>query len=391
MDNEISNINPAYLGNLKRAGELLSIKNKKLIRLQDNEMRIALNTLYAKYPSIDPNQIHADLNTLITPIQKMAEFEPEPIIKEEVSITIPVYKKPTRSDMAILLVYYNACEYKKLAQNLTLTYQTLVRSQIPVFLVEHCFKDQVPLFPENGTTIFNTKSDSYMFYKENLINWLMPKVPEQYTKFYMMDADLLFEKDTWYDDISILLDTHDIIQPFQDVIRLDSDLKTINNRGISSVYNYINNIEGFGRPGFVWAARRDFIQPNGLFDLCIIGSGDCFLSTIVVGYDRTDIECRKSMPWISPLYDKYCKLFSNIRATYYSQTIYHLWHGSNVNRRHDNRYTTIQSTITKYNIQTKDEMFELNSYGLYEYKSEYRDEFNEILLNYFKGRNEDGI
>lgn len=382
-----------YLSAIKRAGERLCIKNKKLIAIHDNEMRIAINTLRANNPSIDPKEIQTDLNAIITPINQMTEVIPKvnSTIKEKVQITIPLYKKPTRSDMAVLLVYFNACEYKKLAQNCTLIYQTLVRSHIPVFLVEHCFKDQVPLFPENGTTIFNTRSESYMFYKENLINWLIPKIPEQYTKFCMMDADLLFEKDTWYDDVSTLLDTHDILQPFQEAIYLDSDLKSINMKSISISYKYTYNINVNGHCGFTWAARRNFFQPIGFFDLDVFCNADILFawSLFKLNDKMKDAKLLRIIKCNIPDYNEYCLKFNNPRTTCYPQTIYHLWHGSKSNRHYGNRYTEIHN-ITK-DIQSKDELFEINSYGVYEYNIKYRDELNTVILNYFKRRNEDGI
>jgi hypothetical protein len=357
-------------------------------------MRIAINTLRAKYPSIDPKQIDKDLNALITPIKQITEVKPEvktePIIKEQVEITIPVYAKPIRKDMAVLLVYFNACEYKKLAQNCSLIYQTLVRSQIPVFLVEHCFKDQVPLFSENGTTIFNTRSDSYMFYKENLINWLMPKVPEQYTKFYIMDCDLLFENNTWYDDVSIMLDTHNILQPFKEAIWLESDLKGIMFKSNSSAYNFINNLKPIpdGHPGFAWAFTRNYFQPLGFFDLNVFHSGDSLFALSlfkikISNFFYINILCNISY------FNEYCSKFNEPRITCYPQTIYHLWHGSKSDRHYGNRYTEIHN-ITK-DIQNKDELIEINSYGVYEYNIKYRDQLNAVILNYFKRRNEDGI
>jgi hypothetical protein len=366
---------------LDRHNELNAYKQKLIMDTQiipvnqemrpvNQEMRPINPNRYNKYPLTDP--------------------------KESVEITIPLYAKPTRTDMAVILVYFNACEYKKLAQNLLLTYQTLVRADIPVFLVEHCFKDQVPLFKENGTTIFNTKSDSYMFYKENLINWIMPKIPEQYTKFYIMDCDLLFENESWYDDVSALLDTHDVVQPFKEAIWLDSDLKTIDLKRDSFAYihsiNHIPNLSNH-HPGFAWAARRDFIQPIGIFDLNILGAGDTIFCRSCLQIDSNNIEnlWMKYANWCIPYYEDYYLNFKNVRTTYYSQNIYHLWHGSSINRAYNTRYQDFNIICSKYGIQTKDALFELNSYSLYEYNSEYREEFNNILLKYFKSRKEDGI
>ena len=315
---------------------------------------------------------------------------------EQVSLTIPaVYPKPLKSDMAVLLVYFNACSYSNLERNLKLTYQSLINSEIPVFLVEHLFKDQDPLFPENGTTVFNTRSDSYMFYKENLLNWLMPKIPAQYTKFYMMDCDLIFDNARWYDDVSALLDTNDIVQPFQEAIWLRSDLKTIDLKRASIIF--VNNLKeninlSLHHPGFAWAFRREFIEPIGIFDLNILGSGDSILGTCIIQNMSLDTIFIKYLYLLKPYYDTYYTLFLNAKYTYYSQNVYHLWHGNQTNRwNNKNRYELFQTASTNNNITIKDELFELNSYGLYEYKAAIREEFNTILLDYFMSRDEDGI
>jgi hypothetical protein len=256
---------------------------------QAKKKQEVLQTLFTKYPGLDQGEIERCLDSAINEyeiIERDSNAQVYNSIDEYTEITIPVYATPlaSKKDMAVLLVYFNACSYKKLAQNLCLVYQTLTRAGIPVYLVEHCFGDQVPLFPENGTTIFNTRSDSYMFYKENLLNWLMPKVPAQYTKFFMMDCDLFFEKPTWYNDVSLLLDTHDVVQPFQYAVWLDSDLKGIILKKGGIVYG--NTLEeptlGKHHAGFAWAFRRDFIEPKGIYDLNILGSGDTILCSTVL-------------------------------------------------------------------------------------------------------------
>jgi hypothetical protein len=363
-----------------------------------------LQKLIKKYPSLEEALIRTHLDAAIT------EYETDEINKtvgvvvdvpftlpkpEMATITIPVYATPTRQDMAVLLVYFNACSYKKLAQNLLLTYQTLVRAGIPVYLVEHCFPGQVPLMPANGTTIFNTKSESHMFYKENLLNWLMRKIPQQYTKFYTMDSDLIFDKETWYDDVSVLLDTHDVVQPFHTAFWLGSDLKSINfkREGVVSAKGKGLTLTFLEHhPGFTWAFKRDFIEPKGIFDLNLMGSGDCVIASCVL---QTDINNRTwlktSGDWILEKYDEYFKLFEENKATFYQQTVYHLWHGSRDNRGYNQRDIDFEKGCLKHAITKFDELLILNDDGLYEYHPLVRDTMDTITLKYFQSRHEDGI
>jgi hypothetical protein len=362
-----------------------------------------LQRLTKKYPLLEDAFILAHLNAAITEyevdeINMIANLESQ---SQSISnlgtaaITIPVYATPTRQDMAVLLVYFNACSYKKLAQNLLLTYHTLVRAGIPVFLVQHCFPGQVPLMPANGTTIFNTKSESYMFYKENLLNWLMRKVPQQYTKFYTMDCDLLFDKETWYDDVSILLDTHDIVQPFDTAFWLGSDLKTIELKrmGIVSAEKKGLNLKlSDHHPGFAWAFRRDFIEPKGIFDLNIMGSGDCIITSAALQKHIKYTHWNNNSPnWILEKYDEYFKSFEGNKTSFYSQSLYHLWHGSRDNRGYNKRYVDFKNIILERAITNIDELFILNDHGLYDFHHSVRDIMNRTILDYFQTRQEDGI
>jgi len=370
---------------------------------QAKKKQEVLQALFTRYPDLDQGEIQRCLDSAVNDYEleeRSSNAQVYNSIDELANITIPVYATPlaSKKDMAVLLVYFNACSYKKLAQNLCLVYQTLTRAGIPVFLVEHCFKDQVPLFPENGTTIFNTRSESYMFYKENLLNWLMPKVPAQYTKFFMMDCDLLFEKPTWYDDVSVLLDTYDVVQPFQYAVWLDSDLNgiTLKREGVAYI-NSLGEMPDLARhhPGFAWAFRREFIEPKGIYDLNIMGSGDTIIGAAVLQKAiLSNLWKENSLEWMLENYTDYYKLFEKTRVTYYSQSVYHLWHGSRKNREYhtnnNNRYTVFQKICLEHTIVAKDELFSLNT-GLYEFNPSIRDKMNETFLTYFQSRHEDGI
>jgi len=366
---------------------------------QAKKKQDVLQKLYAKYPELDQEEIERCLSMAVNEYEKEERNSNQLIFKPEdefIEITIPAYSKPssTRQDMAVLLVYFNPCSYKKLAQNLCLTYHNLTSAGIPVFLVEHCFGDQVPLFPENGTTIFNTRSDSYMFYKENLLNWLMPKVPAQYTKFFIMDCDLLFEKLTWYNDVSLLLDTYDVVQPFQDSIWLASDLKTIHFRRPGIVYASTIEQPNLGKhhPGFAWAFRRDFIEPKGIFDLNILGSGDTNIAAAVLQKELSSPEWKENSPdWMLDKYTEYYKLFENTKVTFYSQIVYHLWHGSRPNRSYCSRYRGFKEICLDNIMVQMDGLFSFNSYGLFEFNGNARHELNTIFLTYFQSRQEDSI
>ena len=347
---------------------------------QSNKKWDIINKIMTKYPLLQHSDITPYIDKAILGSSK------------EVILTIPaVYPKPTRSDMAVLLVYFNACSYKNLERNLKLTYMSLMDAEIPVFLVEHLFKDQQPLFPENGTTIFNTRSDSYMFYKENLLNWLMPRIPPQFTKFYMMDCDLIFSSPTWYDDVSTLLDTHDVVQPFEEVIWLKSDLNTIDREQYGIIYADMIEAKSSKHSGFAWAFRRNFIEPIGMFDLAFMGSGDTIIGSAVTQKNYIAKEWNKLKLESYITQSKiYLNKFNGAISTYYNNNkVYHLWHGSISNRCYYSRYTEFNNFYTEHSMIINDNIFEKNVYGLYEYKENIKTKLNDIVFKYFKNRNED--
>jgi hypothetical protein len=227
----------------------------------------------------------------------------------------------------------------------------------------------------------------------------MPKVPAQYTKFFMMDCDLLFEKPTWYNDVSQLLDKYDVVQPFQFAVWLDSDLKGITLKREGVVYiNSLGEKPNLGRhhPGFAWAFRREFIEPKGIYDLNVLGSGDTVIGAAVLQKSiLSDLWKRNSSDWILENCADYYKLFEDTKVTFYSQSLYHLWHGSRKNREYhtnnNNRYQLFHNVCLEHTIVAKDELFILNSNNLYEFNPSIRDKMNNILLTYFQSRQEDGI
>ena len=385
------------------------VQRMTALRLEFMKVKEAkINQLAEKYQGIDKSEIATYLEGCLADCEsencigfahviKQGDLSSKEVnyLPKEVILTIPaVYPKPIRADMAVLLVYFNACSYKNLERNLRLTYQSLIHAEIPVFLVEHLFKDQEPIFPENGSTIFNTRSDSYMFYKENLLNWLMPRIPSQFTKFYMMDCDLIFSSPTWYDDVSALLDTHDVVQPFQEAIWLKSDLKTVHLKRLGIAYgDHLRDTLNFSthHPGFAWAFRRDFIEPIGIFDLNVLGSGDTILAPSIIQNNTIDTIFNSYLKLLEVYFKNYYELFNNTRQTYYKQEVYHLWHGNRLNRNYVNRYKVFGDLCLTNNITVKTDLFQENSYGIYEYRESIREEFNKILLDYFQSRDEDGI
>lgn len=120
----------------------------------------------------------------------------------------------------MLIAFFNPARFKRILKNALYIISVLKEAKIPYFVVECTFHKARPQIP-GADLVLN--SDSYMFYKEQLLNKLEPRVPEKYTKLVFLDADVLLDTPDWIDQISESLNSHDILQPFSQSCWLTPD------------------------------------------------------------------------------------------------------------------------------------------------------------------------
>jgi len=234
-----------------------------------------------------------------------------------------------------------------------------------------------------------------MFYKEQLFEKLEKVVPEQYTKLVCLDGDIMFDMPDWVDQTSKLLDKYDIIQPYDQGCWLTPDNTRVKSKKLSYAYGIVHrkateympsNLLHLYHPGFVWAFKRDiFRKLGGFYDRAIIGNGDMMFTLNFF---------KDSLPsdWINRLeasfgtekWDEYHANFKKVNPSvgYLRTRALHLFHGIRQNRQYTTRYKSVAHMLTK----SWDETITTNKDGLYEFKDP---AINPLLLEYFKGRNED--
>jgi len=113
-------------------------------------------------------------------------------------------------DTAVCLVIFNPAESKRILMNYLYTVNLLTLQEIPWFTMELVFNEKDPEIPV-APNVFHVRSNSYMFHKERMCRVMERKLPSKFTKVVFMDADLIFSKNSWYSDISNLLNTHDVV------------------------------------------------------------------------------------------------------------------------------------------------------------------------------------
>jgi hypothetical protein len=279
-------------------------------------------------------------------------------------------------DIAVCLVVFNPAQTKKIIANYFAMIKEL--NDYPVFTLELVYEGRTPEIPN----AFHVTGNSVLFAKENLCRILETKIPSKYKKLAFLDADIIFSDSSWYSKTSELLDTHDVVQLFDESHWLDSTNKNITLTRKSVLFMKEPQYTTSYHPGFAWAMRRDWYTKVGFFDYAISGSGDTL--SAAAWLNKPFPPNFKSLP--PPLVLEYSKFNSKPkpRITYLPNiSVKHLYHGSKENRKYVDRHKMLDVTedISKLILKNNDGLFEWIKPNVW----------NPIFLKYFIERNDDDL
>jgi len=251
-----------------------------------------------------------------------------------------LYIEPTVKDTAVMLAFYNPVPFKRILRNMLYIIQILKEKNIPYFVIECVFKGAESQIPDATMVVH---SDSYMFYKEQLLNKLETVVPEEYTKLVCLDGDIMFDSPDWVNQVSASLDENDIIQPFSEACWLTPDNSKIRSKKPSYAYGIVHDKLKAPRsihmyhPGFAWAFKREvFRKMGGFFDRAVIGNGDMlfvfnFIRDHVPEFWIRDVLRSRFILDTWPAYHAKIKEL-NSKIGYLTNKALHLFHGVRQNR-----------------------------------------------------------
>ncbi len=132
--------------------------------------------------------------------------------------------------------------------------------------------------------VFHFQSRSILWQKEALLNAAVHRLPPEYDKVAILDADVLLPPG-WYGATVEALDKHPIIQPWSRVSNIHEDgtkapgCRASVGRGVS-IGETTRLMEWSSyHPGYAWAMRRDFWTTGpGLYQNGIVGLSDGLLA-----------------------------------------------------------------------------------------------------------------
>jgi len=292
------------------------------------------------------------------------------------------YTPPKRSDVDVIIAYFNPAKYKRSATHIHKTCCELLAVGVTPIVAE-VVHDQAVALPE-GVHRLQFFSKSVLFHKENLQN-LAASVSTK-PKMLFIDCDLEFSRRDFLDAVSQSLDEYDVVQPFVEANWLDRN-GAIGETKIAMAEAMRSgsepNINKF-HPGFAWAmTRAAFDALGGFYDLHVIGGGD---SAFAYAVARSPME--KHIPTSACVaatasHQEYAKRAAAIglRVGATPGRVFHLWHGTRQNRRYSSRYSYLPATVDgEYPVIRRPD-------GLLEWVD---DAHSRQLLQYLLDRQEDG-
>lgn len=296
------------------------------------------------------------------------------------------YNEPTNKDMAIVLVYFNPCKYNRIAQNALTIKHLFDSANIPYFIGELKHTKDKYLF-KSDSNIFQYNSDSYMFYKENLITTIEKLIPPKFTKLCIIDFDIFFDNADWYSIASEKLNTVSVTQPFVRTSWLNLDY-TIATVKTNCVDNPKKTVIDYSREhtGFVWAFDRQWFAQYKMCDNTINCLGDTIFANNITKRPYNDIG--------SLLYYKISndtKYDKDVTYGSCNLNIYHLNHGPMVNRQYTSIHVMLFELFKKLKVDNVDTVLMRRDDNILEWRPEYIDTFNEFMMDYFVKRNDDMI
>lgn len=293
------------------------------------------------------------------------------------------YNEPAIKDLAIVMVFFNVTNSVRVLHNLLTVKHKLEQANIPYYIAEVAYEDR-PFTFQPASNIFQYRSNSYLFYKEQAFSLACKQIPDTYTKFCLLDADIVFDNPNWYSILSTTLNSADVCQPFERAYWLDvTYTKTVHSQP-SVPFSSIR----IGHPGFVWAVTRKFQETVGLPEFALCGSGDTLFTNCI-----TNSVIQRSFEFVKDKVADYMMKITNVPRISYTPglNIYHLYHGSLVNRGYGARDILINTFLRSIGKTYLSEITFTKHDGLSEIVDYYRPALNDAMRSYFVNRDDDSI
>jgi hypothetical protein len=302
--------------------------------------------------------------------------------------------------------YFNPAGYTRRIANYRVFRAHLA---VPLVAVELSFDGHFELQRQDADVLVQIRGDSVLWQKERLLNIGLTHLPRACRYVAWIDCDVIFDRDEWAVRAIDALETFNLVHLFHERHDLPPDagpgpdgLRSWHRSPTAlSVVHKIATGEGApedlflanaplerrSTAGLAWASPRAVLDKHGLYDACILGSGDrvilcAALGQFSYGARSTLMNNRQAehyLQWARPYY----KTVPG-RVGYIEGRLFHLWHGGQEDRRYGERHRGLAAYEFDPFI---DIMVDPN--GCWQWNSG-KKELHAFVTRYFTTRNEDG-
>lgn len=293
-------------------------------------------------------------------------------------------------DMAVVTCHFNWGGFVNPVRNLNRFINQMQLNDIPLFGVELSLTGKFETAGIEGWKQIDVEKENIFFQKEACINLAVEKlVPEKYKKIAWLDSDLYFTNKNWYTDASNKLEEYKVIQLYSHGIKTDRYGRFVSKEP-GAIFSYTNvpqeqrrdwilNAGDIGYPGGAMAARRELWEHGGLYPYRIMGGGDtAFIMAMLkhkIGWPTNELFIERHNIWKRKILN-----YVSENVSYIDGDFIHEWHGDSEHRRYADRYSILKN-VSVVNVELNEDGI-VHNYG--------NRNINEMVLNYFKSRNEDG-
>ena len=286
----------------------------------------------------------------------------------------------------VVLPYFNYCESKK-RRTLFLDFVRRTRSPWIRMVVVECGRDLPCFLPV--WKHYRIRETSPVWIKENLVNFGVSKLPQDWQYVAWIDADLTFLNKAWVQETVQELATADVVQLFQTAVNLgpNEEAQKID-KGFAHMYlsgtpYSATDKYGHWHPGYAWACTRAAWNRFGkLTEWAILGSADRHFAMALIG--KVQQSCPGTIhPNYKALLEDFQTRCSGLKLSCISGSILHHWHGDLKNRQYRERWLVL--TKNRYDPLTD---VGLDKHGII-HLTEKGFRLEQPLIKYFIDRKED--
>ena len=219
-------------------------------------------------------------------------------------------------DLWAITCYFNPVGYHRRLEN----YRTFrKRLKVPLVAVELSFDNKFELASGDADILVQLHSSAVLWQKERLLNVALKSLPDDCDKVAWLDCDIIFESDDWVESAGRALDEFALVHLFQERNELPMDFTPDNSdswratlKAHSVVYQLatgaataeeavtLGGLQRRSTSGLAWMSNRDILEEHGLYDACIIGSGDKAVISAALGVHNhfaQALEMRQFYSW----------------------------------------------------------------------------------------------